>query len=117
MPHTSQTVLLLDAFEEANEDTQSWIYQELLIDLYKLPNVLTVIAGRELPEPEITWHDIAITTELKSVTVKDYQTYRNSIGATELEEDKIEFLHKVFKGRPGDFAEAAKSFIPKGGAA
>jgi hypothetical protein len=114
MPPASPVILLLDAFEEANEETRLWIYRELIIGLYRLPNVLTVVAGRELPEPESTWQEASITTELTRVTVEDYKAYCSDMGATELTEDNIQLFYRGFDGRPGDFAEVVQNFIPRG---
>jgi len=117
MSQTQQVVLLLDAFEKGSEETKRWIFRELLIGLYKLPNVLTVIAGRELLAPELTWQDLSITTELKPVTVEQYRAFRDRIGASELKSETIPDFHRGFGGNPGRFAEVVENFIPAGGVA
>lgn len=113
MPPLLPVILLLDAFEEANTETQLWIYQELIIGLYKLPNVLTVVAGRKLLEPEGTWQEASITTELTEVTIEDYKAYCSNMGASDLTEEYILAFHRGLKGRPGSFAEVVENFIPR----
>jgi hypothetical protein len=100
----TQIVLILDAFEQANESTRHWIADELLIRLYRLPNVVTVIAGREIPALETTWEDYAITSVLTKVTLEDFQAYCNDIGS-KIPDEQIPMLYQGFDGSPGNFAE------------
>lgn len=108
----TQVALILDAFEEANELTRQWIADELLIGLYRLPNLVTIIAGRRLPPLETTWEDYAIVNTLTKVDIEDFRDYRNQIGAQDITDEQIPMLYQGFTGNPGSFAEFADNFVP-----
>jgi hypothetical protein len=103
-------ILLFDAFEQGNETTKLWITEQLLIGLCQLPNVHVVIAGRDLPEPLISYNNKCKTHELLPVELDAHLAYCHELGVNLNEPTIIAFV-AAFDGNPGLFVEYTSKFI------
>ena len=106
IPSQLLILLLLDSFEQAEAPVRAWINNQLLTGLSGLPNMYTVVAGRQLPEPHAAWQDIASEYDLPQVGEEDYLKYCTSIGIVP-EDSVIKAFHRAFEGKPGLFVEVA----------
>jgi hypothetical protein len=108
LPSSPPVLIMFDVFEGAAPSIRDWLHEHLLTGLCRLPHVWTVVAGRSLPEPLISWCDTCHTHELPSVSLEDHRRYCRHIGA-ELSDEIIEVLHNVLDGKPGLFVEMVAS--------
>lgn len=105
-------VILFDTFEASSDSTRGWLNEQLLVSIKQIPHVVTVLAGKALPTPLVSWKDMAQDFELEPVKdIEEYKQYCAHLGM-ELDEKtcaSIETLYTVFEGSPGLFAD----YVPK----
>lgn len=84
-------VLFFDAVEKMTEETERWLWDELLgaIRDGRLPSVCAVLCGREMPDLDRTWRDIAEIADLQGLTREYIATYLERRG---LDPEKSETL-------------------------
>lgn len=103
-------VLLFDAVERADEYTQAWLIDNLLMQLAQIDHVRIVLAGRSIPEPAGNYAMNCCSYELSSIHDEEaFILYCNQIGVS-LEEQSIRDIANVVDYNPGLFVD---SVIPK----
>jgi hypothetical protein len=101
-------MLIFDAVEQALPATQSWLMDNLLVQLSSLVHVCAVVGGRTLPAAAGGYAPHCCSYELKSVRESEpYVQYCRAISA-QLPEEHIPTLAKAFDFTPGAFAEAVR---------
>lgn len=109
-PFSVPLVFLFDAFEQADESIQDWINEQLLVGLCQLSNVYVVIAGRQLPEPPISYFHSCKFHELIAVEFEAHKKYCVQVGI-DIDEQIINAFYTAFEGRPGLFVEYASKLL------
>lgn len=103
-------VLLFDAVEQADDYTQAWIIDNLLMQLAQIDHVRIVLAGQSIPEPAGNYAMKCFSYELLPIQDEEaYIHYCKQVGAV-LEEQSIRDIAQVLDYNPGLFVDRV---IPK----
>jgi hypothetical protein len=104
-------VLLFDAVEGANESTQDWLMDTLLVQLAPLSHLRVVVAGRSVPEVRGSYAALSRSFELLPVREEgEYIAYCRQLGA-ELAEQSIRDFALAVNYTPGLFADLVPNFM------
>lgn len=107
-------VLIFDAVEQANTETQTWLMDTLLVHLGGLPHVHVVVGGRTLPDAAGSYHPICSSYELCPVEEEElYIRYCEAVGAS-LDPDQIRAFAVAINYVPGQFVDLIPNFLPGG---
>jgi hypothetical protein len=104
-------VLLFDAVDDADESTQDWLMDTLLVQLVPLPHLRMVVAGRSTLEAYGSYAAFCHSRELLPVREEEeYIAYCRQVGA-DLVEQSIRDFAKACDYKPGLFVDYATKFI------
>jgi len=107
-------VIFLDAIEKVGpaDLALNWITRELLERICdgELPNVIVVLAGRQLLELDPTFFDYVAVYELRPFQGEDVQEYLQRRGVTQTAEF-VDFILANFDGNPLQVAMSVNNFI------
>ena len=89
-------VLFFDAVEKMSEETEAWLWGELLHTIRegRLPRVRAVLCGRAMRDLDRTWRDVAKVTDLQGLTSDNIRIYLERRG---LHSKKAETLGDVLE--------------------
>ncbi len=93
-------VFFFDTYEKAPETTRRWIEGNLLYQIRegKLPGVVAVTTGREIPEVDSIWRHCTTRPKLENLLRNDVAKYlREKRGLTDID---IETVYRTSKGNP-----------------
>lgn len=103
-----QVFLCFDTIDHA-PDLHNWFQQEFLSSLCQLNHLSIVVAGRELPDNPINLQMQCQDHDLEPFGIDHYKEVRERLDL-DLDDEKVEFLFKLFDGKPGPMFEAAPKF-------
>lgn len=105
--------LLLDTYEQAGDELQTWLKAELLVHWTQTTGTVAVVAGRQVPElpPEQ-----ACCFTLTGLPVHEYRPLVNSVGLR-LSDEALGMLHTLSEGRPLDMVTHLRKLAMAGGSA
>lgn len=114
-----QCPLLLgfDTYQQIAPDISDWIENQLLQRIDKLPGLIVLIAGQQVPDPKkFSWQGVASKHSLLAIAEKHYwQDYAvRVLGNQGISEQHIEMLLHVSKGEPGQTSALLQSFACPG---
>ncbi len=98
-----RVVLLVDTYEQADDDIQAWISGEVIYSSLNVSNLVVVAAGRQVPEIEqVYWQDLFRHFDLPAgLTCEDWLEYAQNVGASKfLNEDALRRYHAHYQGDP-----------------
>ncbi len=102
------TLLLFDAVDNASPFTQSWLMDQLLVQLQSLPHARAVVGGRTLPDASGAYARHCCSYELRPVQdTAAYVRYCRELGLN-LSEELIRTGAIFCSFNPGRFANAIK---------
>lgn len=105
------TLLLFDAVDNASPFTQSWLMDQLLVQLQSLPHVRAVVGGRTLPDASGAYARQCYSYELRPVQdTAAYVRYCRELGLN-LSEELIRTGAIFCSFNPGRFANAIKVYF------
>jgi len=61
-------LIALDTWQDSSEEVRKWIEQRLLPGVPRMPGVVALIGGHEVPKPAQTWGDFAAPRQLEPIT-------------------------------------------------
>lgn len=104
-----RVVVSIDTFQNANESLMKWIEGQWLgMVAEQLVNVVTVVAGQQVPSPNhVLWGDDCEYFSLNGI--RDHQEwciYAQNVGLGHFAEETIRALATVFHGKPSEVAQA-----------
>ncbi|MEP7200898.1 MAG: hypothetical protein ABI874_13830 [Chloroflexota bacterium] len=84
-----RAVLLFDTFEDCDASLRKWIGGALLGRVELMPELVVVIAGREVPPLSSEWQHLCHEVTLEGMAHEHWHHYAEAIGATVT----LEFVH------------------------
>jgi len=97
-------LIILDTYEQANEEAQKWIVQHLIPHVAKRDSVRLVIAGQRAPEIEATcsWANLAVSWELPPINdPRHWCRYsKDVLGITAYSDEQIKAVVDAAEGSP-----------------
>jgi len=96
-------VMLIDTFEQADEDTKSWISGQLIPIVCDVTGLVLVVAGQQTPQIDPAhWGEVYRHFDLpEGLEWLDWLQYANEIGALEaMPEEVLRKYHAHYKGDP-----------------
>jgi hypothetical protein len=96
-------LLILDTYQEANDEAKSWVENHLLRLVSRTNGLRIVLAGQRVPvaEPSSPWAPFASCRELSLITdPAPWFRYRDALGLTEYSEETVIAFVKAAKGSP-----------------
>jgi hypothetical protein len=102
LPQDKPAVFFFDSYEEVTEEADRWIQSQLLARIRdgQLPNVIVVLAGREVPEFErSSWRHCLASTGLSPFEMEHIVEY--IIERRKLNHLDVETILKTSGGHPG----------------
>jgi hypothetical protein len=100
---TRCAVLLIDTFEQANDESKIWITGQVLPGACDLTGLVTVVAGQETPQIDPAhWQGVYRHFDLPAgLTWNDWLEYAQAAGAlSRLSESLLHFYHEHYQGDP-----------------
>jgi hypothetical protein len=61
-------LIALDTWQDSSEEVRKWIEQRLLPGVPRMPGVVALIGGHEVPKPAQTWGDFAAPRQLEPIS-------------------------------------------------
>lgn len=114
-PQSKRFVFLFDAFDDGKPETQTWITDHVLrmATPNRLPCLVVVLAGRQVPSPTGEWKQHCCSLALQPLQVKDWIEYARLVNA-DLSPELIELYYKNKRGDPHQMANMFDGFKPEG---
>lgn len=106
----SHLVLMFDAFEQADLDTQKWVNEKIVTIFSQLANVTLILSGRQLPDTISVWEGQQYSLRIDAPKIEDYYEFCKKMD-DDFSEELIKAFYKVYKGNPGLFIESYNAFI------
>jgi hypothetical protein len=97
-------VMALDTYEEAPDEVRKWVEGQLLPRLNRIPAVVVVLCGQEVPKPDRhMWRPLAKLFELQAILVPDewFDYAYREVPDTQLKREHAEALALACEGDPG----------------
>lgn len=102
-------VFLLDTYDQATDKIKEWISISLLNQIRNLPWLVTVIAGRQIPDIEAILHASSIKYTLEALDKKSCGEFVERVGLT-LNDDEIALIYSGTDGIPLFFASFMENY-------
>jgi len=107
-------VVLFDAFEKMSEETETWVWQELLTAVRdgRLGNIKLVLCGRKEPELDRSWTFVANIAQLRPLTREHLVKYLEKRGVAESGREQLaEMLLIVTHGNMLELATHVDAYL------
>jgi hypothetical protein len=109
-------LLVFDTFEQAPLDVQEWLGSSFLAFAHHTPDLIVIVAGRQVPGESIEWDACCTRHRLGEVREPEpWQVYAERIGAVLPSPEWIPAFCDLLEGHPLKMAEALARYIPGGG--
>lgn len=113
-----QALFLFDTFDQANPEVQDWLGGSFLDWIRRYRWLVTVIAGRSIPEPDISWEELCLRHTLHRLERSHVREYLRRVELS-LSEEEIGIVYDISDGNPLDLATyigrlLAKRSVPHG---
>jgi len=96
---------IFDHYEQATEEIREWMQYDFLPKLHRVPNIITVIAGQNVPASDEDWQSLHQPILLGEISVKHWVSYAGKLGLS-LSEDDVGMIYHGVNGVPGMVALA-----------
>lgn len=106
-------LFLFDTFEIASEEASTWLESKFLPRVRKMPAVVVVVGGREVPQKDqYPWKSLAEIRVLEPIkSVEDWSDYLRRVYDAELETHQIETLMTATEGKPGNLRPLLENLL------
>jgi hypothetical protein len=95
--------LILDTYEDATDEAQRWVEQQLFELVRRFEGLRIVVAGQKVPDHQAkSWQNLVINRELPPITDPSHwcRYARESLNLTQVPDDHIETLVRAALGSP-----------------
>lgn len=109
-------LLIFDTFEEAPLEVKEWFQSSFLAFSHHTPDLVVIVAGRQIPEESIEWTACCISHCLVPVREPEsWRIYADRIGAVLPSPEWIAAFCDLLDGHPLRMAEALARYVHTGG--
>jgi hypothetical protein len=98
-------VLLFDHYEKSTDEVREWMQSDFLPKLPRVPNIITVIAGQDVPASDDDFRSVHQPIELGEIEIEHWVKYTGKTGPS-LSRNDIAMIYDGVSGVPGMIAIA-----------
>jgi hypothetical protein len=107
-------ILFFDTYQEVSDSSRRWIEKHLLTRLERIPSVVVVIGGQQVPEYQRqSWRDLSEFRELRAIRrVEDWLEYiRRKWPSPHVNSDYVKALILATRGNPGQLSALLETMM------
>ncbi len=109
-------LLIFDTFDEAPLEVQEWLQSSFLAFARRTPDLMVIVAGRQVPVENIEWAACCICHRLLPVREPEpWHIYAERMGAVLPSPEWIAAFCDLLDGHPLEIAKALARYVPAGG--
>jgi len=109
----AQAVIVIDTFEQAAPDVQTWLSGVFLPRARRTPGVIVVVSGQQVPALDREFDECCCRRRLSGLRPEDWNDYARLVGAP-LSPEIVVAFHRRFDGIPGEMEKTLLMFVEGG---